>query len=131
MGYWIEVIAVGLAGGMAVGLMGIGGGVVLVPAMTYVLHLDQHVAQGTSLFLQLPPLGLGALYMYWKKRAVHLHAGLACAGGFLAGGYFGSVVAIAMNTRNLRGAFGLFLMFAAAMLWRQTRQAREAKKAHA
>ena len=64
---YIVYVFLGLAVGILVGFMGIGGGVVLVPAMVYLLHLNQHTAQGTSLFLQLPPLGLGALLMYWKK----------------------------------------------------------------
>lgn len=126
---WIEVIALGLAVGVLVGLMGIGGGVVLVPAMVYLLRMDQHLAQGTSLLLQLPPVGIGALYLYWKNGSVDLRAGLVCVVGFLLGGYFGSLVALRIQERNLRAMFGMFLMFAATMLWRQTRGAQEAKKA--
>lgn len=55
------VLLLGIAVGVLVGLLGIGGGVVLVPALVYVLHLDQHLAQGTSLLILLPPVGLGAL----------------------------------------------------------------------
>ncbi len=127
---WIEVIALGLAVGVLVGLMGIGGGVVLVPAMVYLLRMNQHLAQGTSLLLQLPPIGIGALYVYWKNDNVDLRAGLVCVVGFLLGGYLGSLVALRIQERNLRGLFGLFLMFAATMLWRQTRGAREAKTAN-
>lgn len=127
----IEVILLGLAVGVLVGLMGIGGGVVLVPAMVYLLGMDQHLAQGTSLLMQLPPLGLGALTVYWRKRQVNVRAGIACAAGFLLGGYFGSKVAVGMSSRDLRGAFGLFLMLAAFLLWRQTRRLAEAKKADA
>jgi uncharacterized protein len=107
----------GLVVGILVGLMGIGGGVVLVPAMVYLLGMDQHLAQGTSLFLQLPPLGLGALLVYWRKNAVDLASGAVCAAGFLLGGFFGSKVAIAMDSRNLKGAFGIFLLVAALLLW--------------
>ncbi len=126
---WIEVIALGLAVGVLVGLMGIGGGVVLVPAMVYLLRMDQHLAQGTSLLLQLPPVGIGALYLYWKNGNVDLRGGFVCVAGYLLGGYFGSLVALRTQERNLRAMFGMFLMFAATMLWRQTRGAREAKKA--
>ncbi len=118
---WIEVVLLGLGVGVVVGLMGVGGGVVLVPAMVFLLGMDQHTAQGTSLLMQLPPLGLGALYFYWQKRQVDLRAGVACAAGFLLGGYFGSKVAIGMSSKDLHGAFGLFLILAAFMLWRQTR----------
>src|SRR6202795_4031260 len=100
--------------------MGGGGGVVLVPAMVYLLHLDQHTSQGTSLFLQLPPLGLGALLMYWKKGQVDLKAGLICAAGFLVGGYFGKKIAIRLSSRYLRELFGIFLMGTAVFLWHKT-----------
>jgi len=103
------------------GLLGIGGGVVLVPALGYTLKMDQHVAQGTSLFLLLWPLGLGALAQYWKKRAVDLHAGILCACGMLIGGYGGSRVAIPMGSKDLQGIFGCFLMLAAILLVRKTR----------
>jgi uncharacterized membrane protein YfcA len=128
---WIfEVLLLGLCVGVAVGLMGVGGGVVLVPSLVYLLGVDQHVAQGTSLLMQLPPLGLGALYFYWKKQEVDLRAGLACAAGILVGGYFGSTVAIGMSDKDLRGAFGLFQVVTAVLLWRQAWK-REEKKADA
>lgn len=119
--FYAEVIAMGLVVGVLVGLMGIGGGVVLVPAMVYLLGMDQHMAQGTSLFLQLPPLGLGALLVYWRKGRVELAAGVMCALGFLLGGFSGSKIAIGMNSRNLTGAFGIFLMTAAILLWFKNR----------
>ena len=126
---WIEVILLGLAVGILVGLMGIGGGVVIVPAMVYLLKMDQHLAQGTSLFLQLPPIGLGALYLYWKNGQVDLRAGLMSALGILLGGYAGSLLAIATPSRHLRGMFGLFLMLAAGLLWRGVRPQTDAEKA--
>ena len=114
---YLAYILLGLAGGLLVGFMGIGGGVVMVPAMVYLLHLDQHTAQGTSLFLQLPPLGLGALLMYFKKGQVELNAGLISAFGILVGGYFGSKMAISLSSRNLHELFGMFLIVIAALLW--------------
>jgi uncharacterized membrane protein YfcA len=116
----LEILLLGLVVGLVVGLMGVGGGVLLVPAMVYLLHMEQHLAQGTSLLMQLPPLGLGALYVYWRRREVDLWAGVCCAAGFLLGGYFGSLVAIGMSSQDLRGAFGLFMILAAILLWRQT-----------
>lgn len=119
--FYAGVAFLGLIVGVLVGLMGIGGGVVLVPAMTKLLGMDQHLAQGTSLFLQLPPLGLGALLMYWRKKQVDLSAGIVCALGFLFGGYFGSKIAIALDSRNLRGAFGVFIVVSALLLWHKAR----------
>jgi uncharacterized protein len=116
----LVAILVGLTVGAAVGLLGIGGGILLVPALTSLLGLNQHVAQGTSLFMQLPPLGLGALLVYWRRGKADLPAGVACALGFFLGGYFGSLLAIGMSSRGLQGLFGVFLMIAAALLWRKS-----------
>jgi uncharacterized protein len=113
----LEVLLLGFGVGVLVGLLGIGGGVILVPAMVYLLHMDQHTAQGTSLFILLPPLGLGALIAYWKRGQVDLHAGILCALGMLTGGYLGSLIAIPLASRNLRGFFGCFLMLVAVLLW--------------
>ena len=126
--WYLGVVLMGLAVGVLVGLMGIGGGVVLVPAMVYLLAFDQLMAQGTSLFLQLPPLGLGALLVYWRKKHVDLWAGIMCALGFLLGGYFGSKIAIQMNQRDLKGAFGIFVLVAATLLWFKSRPQSEEKK---
>jgi uncharacterized membrane protein YfcA len=119
----VTIVLLGLVGGVLVGLLGIGGGIVLVPAMVYLLHMDQHMAQGTSLFILLPPIGLGALREYWKQGQVDLHAGILCALGMLVGGYAGSLIALPMPSRSLRGLFGCFLMLAALLLWRKTQSA--------
>ncbi len=116
----LTILVLGLFVGILVGLLGIGGGVVLVPAMVYLLHYDQHLAQGTSLFILLPPIGLGALRGYWKNSDVDLRAGICCAIGFLLGGYVGGRIAVPMPSRDLQGVFGFFLMLSAVLLWRKT-----------
>ena len=116
----VAILLLGLVGGVLVGLLGIGGGVVLVPAMVYLLHMDQHTAQGTSLFVLLPPIGLGALREYWKQGQVDLKAGILCALGMLLGAYAGSLIALPMPSRNLKGLFGCFLMLASLLLWKRT-----------
>jgi uncharacterized membrane protein YfcA len=116
------ILLLGLGVGVLVGLLGIGGGVALVPAMVYLLHMDQHMAQGTSLFILLPPIGFGALREYWKQGQVDWHAGILCAIGMLVGAYGGSLVALPMNSQNLKGLFGSFLMVAALLLWRKSRR---------
>ncbi len=113
------VLLLGLAVGVLVGLLGIGGGVVLVPAMVYLLHMDQHMAQGTSLLILLPPVGLGALREYWKQGQVDVRAGILCALGILMGGYLGGLIAVPLASRDLKGFFGCFLMLAAILLWRK------------
>jgi uncharacterized membrane protein YfcA len=122
MAMTLIILVLGLAVGVLVGLLGIGGGVVLVPAMVYLLGMDQHLAQGTSLFILLPPIGLGALREYWKQGQVDLRAGILCALGILIGALGGSLVALPMPSRNLQGLFGCFLMLSAILLWRKTRQ---------
>jgi uncharacterized protein len=110
------VLLLGVAVGVLVGLLGIGGGVVLVPALVYLLHMDQHLAQGTSLLILLPPVGLGALRGYWKQGQVDLRAGILCALGMLVGGYVGGWIAVPIASRHLKGLFGCFLILAAFLL---------------
>src|ERR1700704_4996929 len=104
----VLIVLLSLTVGGLVGLLGIGGGVVLVPALVYLLHYDQHMAQGTSLFILLPPIGLGALREYWKNGQVDLRAGIYCALGFLIGGYGGGKIAVPMPATRLKGIFGFF-----------------------
>ena len=113
------VLLLGLGVGVLVGLLGVGGGVVLVPAMVY-LGMDQHLSQGTSLFILLPPIGLGALREYWKQGQVDLRAGILCALGMLLGAYGGSLVALPIPSRHLQGLFGCFLVLSAILLWRRS-----------
>ena len=120
----ILIVALSLTVGILVGLLGIGGGVVLVPAMVYLLHYDQHMAQGTSLFILLPPIGLGALREYWKNGQVDLRAGIYCALGFLIGGYGGGKMAVPMPSNVLKAIFGCFLVVSAVLLWRKTSTAK-------
>lgn len=115
----LMILLLGLGVGVLVGLLGIGGGVVLVPAMVYLLGMDQHLAQGTSLFILLPPIGLGALREYWKQGQVDLRAGILCAMGILFGAFGGSLMALPMPSRNLKGLFGCFLVLSAILLWRK------------
>jgi len=127
-----EVLLVGLCAGVLVGLMGVGGGVVVVPLLVHLFGFAQHLAQGTSLFLQLPPIGLGALREYWKSGDVDVPAGMTCAGGALLGGYGGSLLALFLTARHLKAMFGVFLLLAALLLarpvlsWNQKRKARAA-----
>jgi len=113
------VILLGLAIGVLVGLMGVGGGILLVPALVFLMHMDQHLAQGTSLFILLPPLGLGALSVYWRRRQVDLTAGILSAVGILLGADVGGRLAVHTASHDLKGFFGLFMMLAAVLMWRK------------
>jgi uncharacterized membrane protein YfcA len=126
----LVILLLGLAAGILVGLMGIGGGTIVVPALVYLVGLTQHMAQGTSLFMQLLPIGLGALWVYWKAGEVDLRAGIVCAIGMLIGGYAGGSIAVGIPARQLQALFGLFLMVSAALLWRQADEREAAKGAN-
>jgi uncharacterized protein len=121
--YIAIVLILGLSVGVLVGLLGIGGGIVLVPSMVYLLGYDQHLAQGTSLLILLPPIGLGALREYWRNGQVDLRAGIGCAIGFLLGGYVGGLIAVPLPSRYLQGVFGFFLILSAFFLWMKTKSA--------
>jgi uncharacterized protein len=115
------IVILGFVVGTLVGLLGIGGGIVTVPALVHIFGMDQHLAQGTSLFILLPPIGLGAVMVYWKKGEVNLPAGVMCALGILFGGYFGGLIAVDLPSSVLRALFGLFLMLSAYLLWRKSK----------
>lgn len=89
------------------------------------------MAQGTSLFILLPPLGLGALWRYWKKREVDLTAGIICALGFFLGGYAGGKIAVEIPSRPLQAIFGSFLVFSSVLMLRQRRPVSEKDSSNA
>ena len=69
--------------------------------------------------MQLPPMGLGALLVYWRSGQVDLRAGAVCALGFSVAGYFGNRIGIGMDDRELQGLLGVFVMVVAGPLWRE------------
>lgn len=118
-GTWWAFLVTGVVAGVASGLFGIGGGLVIMPILVFALRMDQHAAVGTSLIALLLPVGILAVWNYWqagKITAEHLRGGLWIACGIAAGAYLGSHLAIAMNPLMLRRAFGLFLLIAAGRM---------------
>jgi hypothetical protein len=81
-------ILLGLVVGVISGIVGIGGGILIIPALVYFFHMSQHKAQGTSLTALLAPIGALAFWEYYKAGNVDLKAGLLIALGFLVGGLF-------------------------------------------
>lgn len=103
-------VIIGLFAGIVSGLIGIGGGIVIVPCLIYILGFSQHAAQGTTLAMLVPPIGILAAWTYFKQGHVNLPvAGLMCL-GFVLGGYLGARYAIGFNELILRKIFGSCLL---------------------
>ncbi len=107
----IILILIGLFAGMMSGFIGIGGGVIMVPALVYILGLTQHQAQGTSLILMLPPIGILAVMNYYKAGQVNIGYGIVIALAFVVGGYFGSKIALKLNANLVKLIFGILMLY--------------------
>src|SRR4030042_2156151 len=100
-------IVLGITAGVLSGLIGIGGGVIIVPALLFIFGFSQHQAQGTTLALMVPPIGILAAWTYYEQGYVDLRvAALICA-GFLAGGYLGAKLATHVSNVVLERVFGV------------------------
>ena len=107
----IVLILVGLAAGMLSGLVGIGGGIIIVPALVYILGFSQKEAQGTSLGILLLPIGIMAVLQYYKQGYVNFHYVTLVALSFVVGGFIGSKLATTgLSDEKLKRIFGIVLM---------------------
>jgi uncharacterized membrane protein YfcA len=104
------LVIIGLAAGVLGGMIGVGGGIIIIPALVFLLGMSQHMAQGTSLAVMLPPIGLLAAYNYYRAGAVDLKYAAVIAVAFLLGGYFGSKIALGIPVDTLKRVFGIFLL---------------------
>lgn len=104
------LLLVGAIGGMLSGIVGVGGGVILVPALVFFLGFSQHAAQGTSLAMMVPPVGILGVLNYYQKGYVNIKiAALLCL-GFVFGSYFGSKIAVGLTPEQLKRVFGGVLL---------------------
>jgi uncharacterized membrane protein YfcA len=104
------LVALGIVAGILSGLIGIGGGVIIVPALVFLFGMTQHQAQGTTLALLVPPIGFLAAWTYYKHGYVDLRAaGLICA-GFILGSLLGARVATGFSDDVLQKVFGVALI---------------------
>jgi len=110
------VIVIGIITGVMAGMLGIGGAIIMIPALVFFLGFSQQMAQGTSLAVMLPPIGILATYNYWKAGQVDLKVALILAVMFLVGSYFGSKLAITIPQPTLKKIFGVLLLLVAARM---------------
>ena len=110
------IILVGLAAGILSGLVGVGGGIIIVPALIFILGFNQHQAMGTSLGILLLPAGILAVLNYYKKGFIDIKVVIILFIGFVIGGYFGSKISLGMQESVIRKVFAVVLIFIAGKM---------------
>jgi len=109
----VSLIIIGILAGVLSGLIGVGGGLIMIPLMIAVLGFSQHQAQGTSLAVLAVPVTLLAAYNYYSEGYINWKFAAIIALGFVVGGFFGSKLAISINQSMLKKIFGVILLIAA------------------
>ena len=109
----IILITVGLAAGVLSGMVGVGGGIIIVPCLVFFLGFSQKAAQGNSLALLLLPLGILGVMNYQKGGYIDYRVVLAMAAGFVLGNFYGSKWALILNDEKLKKIFAIILLLAA------------------
>ncbi len=104
------LLAIGVLTGAVAGMLGIGGAIILIPALVFIMGFSQQTAQGTSLAMMLPPIGLFAAYNYYRAGNVNIKFALILAIAFMAGSYFGSKIAVNLPQALLKKIFGILLL---------------------
>jgi hypothetical protein len=107
------LIVVGVLSGMLAGVFGVGGAIIVIPALVFILGLSQHDAQGTSLAFMLPPVGILATWNYWKAGHINWKMALILSLTFVVGAYLGSYFSINISDKTLRRMFGVLMLVVA------------------
>lgn len=106
----ITLIIIGISAGIVSGALGIGGAIIIVPALVYFFGMTQHQAQGTSLAILLFPIGLLAFWNYYKSGYVNFKFAVIVMIAFFIGGYVGSLLSVNIQAKALRIAFGILML---------------------
>lgn len=106
--YWM--IGLGLGAGVLSGMFGIGGGLVIVPALALIFAIDQKTAVGTSLFALMFPVGILGVLEYARRKEIQYASGLWIALGLLVGAYFGALLVGKLSAVFMKRLYGLFLI---------------------
>jgi uncharacterized membrane protein YfcA len=109
----ITILIIGLFAGVLSGMVGVGGGIIIVPALVFFLGFSQHMAQGTSLGLLLLPAGILAVLNYYKAGQVDVKVVGLLAISFIAGGYLGSKWSLSLPQDTVKKIFAIFLFYTA------------------
>ena len=113
---FIILIIIGLLAGILSGLVGVGGGILMIPLLIIFLGLTQHQAQGTALFAMLPPIGILAAINYYKEGFVKWEYAIVIAFTFVIGGYLGSKLSLSLPPQIVRRIFGVIMLLGAIKL---------------
>lgn len=109
----IILLIIGLAAGFVSGSMGVGGGVIIVPALVFFLGMNQHQAQGTSLGVLAFPVAIAGAYNYYKEGYINIKFVLITLAAFAIGAYLGSLISIHLSGKILKKTFGIFMLLIA------------------
>lgn len=109
----IILMIIGILSGFLAGVFGVGGAIIVIPALVFILGLSQHDAQGTSLAFMLPPVGILATWNYWKAGHVNWKFALILSLTFVVGAYLGSQLSVNISDKLLRRIFGVLLIIIA------------------
>jgi uncharacterized membrane protein YfcA len=113
------LLAIGILAGALSGFVGIGGGLVIVPALIYFFHIGQLQAQGVSLAVLVMPVGILGVMNYYRGGHINVYYALMIAAGFVIGSYFGSKSALKLPEHKVKFFFGILLLYIAGqMLWK-------------
>lgn len=110
------IILVGVAAGMLSGLVGVGGGIIIVPSLVYFIGFSQKTAQGTSLAMIMLPVGIFGVMQYYKQGHVDFRIVGLLAIGFLAGSFFGSKIALSISQETLKKVFAILMIVIAVKM---------------
>lgn len=112
----IILLIIGLIAGIVSGSLGVGGGIIVVPALVFFLGLTQHQAQGTSLTMMMFPVGILGVLNYYKAGHIKIKFALFLMAAFILGSYLGSKLSIQLPAKTLKQIFGLFIILVGARM---------------
>lgn len=113
---YLGILLIGLVAGIFGGFFGIGGGIIIVPALFYLFKYSQHLSQGTTLAAMIPPIGLLAAMKYYQTGNVNIKAAAIIACAFFFGGWIGGWLAQSVSDVMLRRCFGFVLLLIAVKM---------------